>query len=83
MKFRFSAEELMTCCPFCSDDAFVTTCRTGGNAAKALVYWITNGVVSGGHLDSTVTTFIPFSLNILSVLGVQTVLESFVLPRKS
>ncbi|KAJ3625007.1 hypothetical protein MTP99_018590 [Tenebrio molitor] len=53
MKFRFSAEELMTCCPFCSDDAFVTTCRTGGNAAKALVYWITNGVVSGGHLDST------------------------------
>jgi hypothetical protein len=51
--FRFSAEELLTCCPSCNErrDSPIT-CENGGNAAKALIHWVRNGVVSGGSFQS-------------------------------
>lgn len=43
--FRFSAGDLLTCCPNCGD------CNAG-NIDLAWQYWITDGLVSGGPYGS-------------------------------
>ncbi|XP_069692870.1 cathepsin B-like isoform X2 [Periplaneta americana] len=44
--FRFSAEDLMTCCDYCGNGC------NGGKANLAWIYWLTTGVVSGGPYGS-------------------------------